>query len=125
MKLANTIIPQGDKILVLPAKSEQVTASGIHIPETVGNRKKPQQGTVLAISPYLNQLWPIPVGKRPLNAGGFVTAETKVSGVQVGSVVLFTEYAGDDIKVRDEDTNEDVTLKLLPAESILGVISDQ
>ncbi len=122
MKLSQDICPQGDKVAVLPMKAESITASGIHIPDTVGKQKKPQQGTVLAVSAYLEQVWNTPIANRPNNSGGFVPPESKVSKLQVGDTVLFTEYAGDDLKIRDQETNEDVIVKVLPIESVLAVV---
>ena len=41
--------PLGDRIVVLPADRETVTASGIVLPETA--KEKPQEGTVIAVGP--------------------------------------------------------------------------
>ena len=41
--------PLGDRLIVEPTESEEVTASGIVLPETA--KEKPQQGKVLAAGP--------------------------------------------------------------------------
>ena len=41
--------PLGDRIVVLPADRETVTASGIVLPDTA--KEKPQEGTVIAVGP--------------------------------------------------------------------------
>ncbi|MBM4466692.1 MAG: co-chaperone GroES, partial [Chloroflexi bacterium] len=41
--------PLGDRLIVEPIEREEVTASGIVLPETA--REKPQEGKVLAVGP--------------------------------------------------------------------------
>ena len=43
------IKPLADRVVVEPAATEQVTASGIYIPDTA--KEKPQKGKVLAAGP--------------------------------------------------------------------------
>jgi len=72
--------PLGDRVWVEPIDREEMTASGIVLPETA--REKPMEGKVLAVGP----------GARQEN-GERVPME-----VQVGDKVLFAKYAGTEIK---------------------------
>jgi chaperonin GroES len=73
--------PLGNRIIVEPAESEEVTAGGIVLPETA--KEKPQKGTVLAIGP----------GERD-DDGDYIPMEVKV-----GDTVLFAKYSGTEIKL--------------------------
>ncbi|HHH41584.1 MAG TPA: co-chaperone GroES [Chloroflexi bacterium] len=73
--------PLGDRLVVEPIEQEEVTASGIVIPETA--KEKPQQGKVLAVGP----------GKKDEN-GKRIPMDVKV-----GEHVLFAKYAGTKVKL--------------------------
>jgi chaperonin GroES len=73
--------PLGDRLIVEPIEQEEVTASGIVLPETA--KEKPMQGSVLAAGP----------GARKEDGS---RAELDVS---VGDVVLYAKYAGTEVKV--------------------------
>lgn len=103
-KLAVNIAPIGDRVVVMPLESEQVTASGIVIPDTAKG-EKPQQGLVLALGKG-------GVGKDAVNPTEYL---------KVGDTVLFGKYAGDDVKLKDTN-GKDVEVKVLHLESILGVV---
>jgi chaperonin GroES len=105
-KLAVSIQPLGDRVVVLPEEMEQVSASGIVIPDTAKG-EKPQRGRVLALGKG-------GVSKDSPNPHEFL---------KVGDVVLFGKYAGDDIKLKDTD-NKDVEVKILHLDSILGKIEE-
>jgi len=92
------IKPLNDRVLVLRVEEEQKTAGGIIIPDTA--KEKPQEGEVVAVGP----------GK--LNGDG------KRAPLQVkpGDRVLFSKYAGSDIKV---DGVEHVFMR---EDDILGVL---
>ena len=47
--MALNLKPLGDRLIVEPIEQEEVTASGIVLPETA--KEKPQQGKVLAVGP--------------------------------------------------------------------------
>lgn len=102
-KLATTIEPIGDRIVVLPLEKEQVTASGLVIPDTA-NGEKPSEGEVLA------------VGK-----GGVGDMPNPQDFIKVGDKVLFGKYAGDDVKVKTTEGKE-VEVKILRLESVLGKV---
>ena len=45
--MASKLRPVGDRVVVKPAAKEEVTKSGIVIPDTA--KEKPQEGTVIAV----------------------------------------------------------------------------
>src|SRR3989338_8359606 len=94
-KLSVTIQPLGDRVVILPLEAEQVTASGIVIPDTAKG-EKPQEGVVLAL------------GKGGI--GKDSSDPTKY--LKVGDKVLFGKYAGDEVKLKDKD-GKDVEVKIL------------
>jgi len=73
------IKPLADRVLVLPSKAEEKTASGIIIPDTA--KEKPMQGQVIA------------VGK------GRTADDGKVSPleIKVGDKVLYGKYSGTEV----------------------------
>ena len=74
--------PLGDRVIVEPIEKDEITASGIFVPETA--KEKPQEGKVLAAGPgRLNE----DTGKR-----------TSMD-VAVGDVVIYQKYAGTEIKI--------------------------
>ena len=78
------IKPLGDRVLVEPIAREETTASGIVLPDTA--KEKPQEGKVVA------------VGKGTYKDGVHVAPEVKV-----GDRVLFSKYAGTEIKYEGKD----------------------
>ena len=77
--------PLGDRIVVLPADRETVTASGIVLPDTT--KEKPQEGTVIAVGP----------GKL-LDNGERVSPE-----IEKGARVLYSKYSGTEFKLDDNE----------------------
>lgn len=73
--------PLGDRVIVEPQEKEEMTASGIVLPETA--KEKPQQGTILAIGP----------GRRDED-GDYIEMD-----VATGDVVLYAKYAGTEVKI--------------------------
>lgn len=78
--------PLGDRVLIKALKEDEVTKSGIVLPDTA-EKEKPEKGEVIAVGEgKLNE-----DGKRiPLN-------------VKAGDKVIFSKYGPDEIKVDDED----------------------
>ncbi len=76
--------PLADRLVVEPVEQEEVTASGIILPETA--KEKPQQGKVLAAGPG-----------RSDEDGHRVAMEVKV-----GDKVLYAKYSGTEIKVENK-----------------------
>jgi chaperonin GroES len=97
--MALNLKPLGDRVVVKPLSREEVTKSGIVLPDTA--KEKPQEGTVMAVG-----------SGRILDNGQRVTMELKE-----GDRVLFAKYAGTEFK-RDDDE-----LLILSERDILAVIS--
>ena len=107
-KLAVTIQPLGDRVLVHPVEKETTTASGIVIPDTASG-EKPQEGIVITM------------GKGGIMNDHGVLSPDPGKYIKIGDRVLYGRYAGDDIKLKDTN-GKDVEVKVLHLDSILGVI---
>ena len=79
--MALNLKPLGSRLVVEPIEQEDVTASGIVLPETA--KEKPQKGKVLSAGP----------GERD-DAGKRIPLDVKV-----GDTVLFAKYSGTEIKM--------------------------
>jgi chaperonin GroES len=90
--------PLGDRLVVRPSAREEMTKSGIVLPDTV--KERPQEGTILAVGPG-----------RTLDDGTREPIE-----VAVGEKILFQKYAGTEFKLDDED------LLILSQKDVLAVI---
>ena len=77
--------PLGEKVLIKRLEAEQKTKGGIVIPDSA--KEKPQKGTVLAIGEG-----------RMLKDGKRATPQ-----VAKGDKVLFSSYAGTEIKIEGEE----------------------
>ena len=75
------LIPLADRIVVTALKQDEVTASGLVIPDTA--KEKPQQGEVLAVGP----------GKMD-DAGKRIVIE-----LEPGDRILYAKYSGTEIKL--------------------------
>ena len=104
-KLQVKIEPLGDRVVVVPLEMEQVTQSGIVIPDTASG-EKPSEGIVIAVGKG-------GVGKDCANPTEFL---------KVGDKVLFGKYAGDEIKLKDK-SGKDVEVKILHLDSVLGKVA--
>ena len=76
--------PLADRVVIEPAEREEMTASGIYVPETA--KEKPQEGKVVAAGP----------GRRD-EEGKRVAMD-----VAVGDRVLYAKYAGTEVKLEDK-----------------------
>lgn len=83
--MAATLKPLGDRVVVSPKAKEEMTRSGIVLPDTA--TEKPQEGTVIAIGPG-----------RVLDNGKRVEMDVKT-----GDSVLFAKYAGTEFKLEGEE----------------------
>jgi chaperonin GroES len=97
--VAVTIKPLEDRILVEPQDAEQVTKSGLVIPDTA--KEKPQEGKVIATGP----------GRIDDN-GNRVPLD-----VAVDDVVIFSKYGGTEVKYDGKE------YLLLNARDILAVVT--
>ena len=96
--MASKIRPVGDRVVVKPAQKEEVTKSGIVIPDTA--KEKPQEGTIIA------------VGAGKLTEKG----DRQALEVKEGDKVLFAKYGGTEFKLDGED------LLVLRESDILAVL---
>ncbi len=92
------IRPLQDRILVKRLESEEKTASGIIIPENA--KEKPMEGKVIAVGN----------GKR-LDDGSI-----RKPDVKVGDRVLFSKYAGSEVKI---DSDEHLIMR---EDDLLGIL---
>lgn len=79
------ITPLGDRVLLQRAEAEEKTSGGILLPESA--KDKPKEGKILA------------VGEGKTRDNG----EKQKMTVKVGDRVLFTSYAGTEIKYMGEE----------------------
>ncbi len=83
--MAMNLKPLGDRVVIKASPKEEVTKSGLVIPDTA--KEKPQEGTVLAVGPGKAD----DKGKRlPMD-------------VKVGDKVLYAKYAGTEVKIEGEE----------------------
>jgi len=92
--------PLGDRLVIKPLEGEEVTPSGIVLPETA--KEKPQKGEVLAVGPGARD----EDGKRI------------VMDVKAGDKVLFAKYAGTEIKIDSEK------LLILRESDVLAIVTE-
>lgn len=83
--MATSVVPLTDHIVLQPVAEEEVTASGLVIPESA--KEKPQHGHVVSVGP----------GK--INEAGVL----EVLELDAGDRVLYQKYTGQDITVDKED----------------------
>lgn len=77
--------PLGDRLVVKVLEAEEKTASGIVLPDKA--KEKPQEGEVMAVG-----------SGKTLENGTRVDMEVKV-----GDRVLYSKYAGTEIKIKGEE----------------------
>jgi len=90
--------PLGDRVVIKPSAREEMTKSGIVIPDTA--KEKPQEGEVVAVGK----------GKR-LEDGKVVALD-----VQVGDRILFGKYSGSDIKLDNQE------YLIMREDEVLGIL---
>jgi chaperonin GroES len=99
-KLTKKLRPLGDRVVIQPTPREEMTKSGIVLPDTA--KEKPQEGTILAVGPG-----------RTLDDG-----KREPIDVKEGQKVLYAKYAGTEFKVDGED------LLIVSQKDILAVVED-
>ena len=97
------LVPLGDRLIVEASEEEDVTASGIVLPDTA--KEKPQRGSVLAVGPGA------------VNDRG----ERVPLDVVAGDEIIFSKFGGTDIKLDGEDylilRESDVLAKVVGAKA--------
>jgi chaperonin GroES len=96
--MALKIRPLEDRVVIKEIEAEEKTAGGIVLPDTA--KEKPQRAKVVAVGP----------GKL-LDSG-----ERAAIGVKEGDEILFSKYAGTEIKLNGEE------IKILRESDILAKI---
>lgn len=91
--------PLGDKVIVKPLEDEEVTKSGIVLPDTA-EKEKPEKGEVIAVGP----------GKI-LDNGRHAPMSVKS-----GDKIIFKKYGPDEVKIDNEE------LLVVSEEDIIAVI---
>lgn len=74
------LVPLGDRVVLKQMQAEETTASGIVLPGQA--QEKPQQAVVIAVGPG--------------------TEDVKMT-VKVDDVVIYSKYAGTEVKLDDEE----------------------
>ena len=78
------LIPLADRVVLKQLVAEETTKSGIVLPGQA--KEKPQQAEVIAVGP-----------------GGVVEGKEITMHVKVGDKVIYSKYAGTEIKLEDEE----------------------
>jgi chaperonin GroES len=94
-----SIKPLEDRIVVRPSAAEQVTASGLVIPDTA--QEKPQEAEVIAVGPG-----------RVDDKGVRIPVD-----VSVVDMVIFSKYGGTELKYNNEE------YLVLSARDVLAIVS--
>ena len=97
---ATKLRPLGDRVVVKPTPREEMTKSGIVLPDTA--KEKPQEGTIVAAGPG-----------RILDDG-----KREQMDIKEGQKVLYAKYAGTEFKLDDEE------LLIVSQKDILAVVED-
>ena len=93
-----SIQPLHDRVVVKPASREEVSASGIIIPDSA-SREKPERGVVVAVG-----------------LGRYEDGDLLPMTVKVGDTVLFSKYGFDEVKI------DGTEYYILSESSILAII---
>ena len=78
------LVPLGDKVVLKQLEAEETTKSGIVLPGQA--QEKPRQAEVIAVGP-----------------GGVIDGKEVTMQVKVGDKVIYSKYAGTDVKLGDEE----------------------
>jgi chaperonin GroES len=92
--------PLGDRVVVKPTPREEMTKSGIVLPDTA--KEKPQEGTIIAVGPG-----------RILDDG-----TREAMDLKAGHTVLYAKYAGTEFKLDGEE------LLIVSQKDILAIVEE-
>jgi chaperonin GroES len=90
--------PLEDRVVVKPSEEEEMTASGLVIPDTA--KERPQEGEVIAVGP-----------------GRFEDGNRIPMDVKVGDKVIYSKYGGTEVKIEGDE------YLILSARDVLAVVS--
>ncbi|MFL0194094.1 co-chaperone GroES [Clostridium sp. WILCCON 0269] len=91
------IRPLGDRVVIKKIEAEETTKSGIVLPGSA--KEKPQEAEIVAVGP-----------------GGVVDGKEIKMEVKVGDRVLFSKYAGNEVKI------DGVEYTILRQDDILAIV---
>jgi chaperonin GroES len=78
--------PLGDRVIVKTVPKEEMTKTGIIIPETV-DKERPEQGEIIAVGP-----------------GKLLDNGTRAAmSLKVGDKIVFKKYSPDEVKIDEEE----------------------
>ena len=97
--MATKVVPLTDHIVLKPVEQEEITSSGLVIPDSA--KEKPQEAKVIALG----------TGKRD-DEGKLIAFEVKV-----GDTVLISKYGGTEVKYAGHE------YLILSARDVLAVVS--
>lgn len=97
---ATKLRPLGDRVVIQPTPREEMTKSGIVLPDTA--KEKPQEGKVISAGP------------------GRLTDEgtREPMDVKEGDIVLYAKYAGTEFKIEGEE------LLIVSQKDILAIVEN-
>lgn len=78
------LVPLGDRVVLKQLEAEETTKSGIVLPGSA--KEKPQEAEVIAVGP-----------------GGVVDGKETKMEVKVGDKVIYSKYAGTEVKLEGEE----------------------
>lgn len=93
------LVPLGDKVVLKQLEAEETTKSGIVLPGQA--KEKPQQAEIIAVGP-----------------GGVVDGKEVTLQVRVGDKVIYSKYAGTEVKLEDE------TYIVVKQNDIVAIVED-
>jgi chaperonin GroES len=98
--IATKLRPLGDRVVIQPTPREEMTKSGIVLPDTA--KEKPQEGKIIAAGP------------------GRITDDgtREPMDVKEGDKVLYAKYAGTEFKVEGEE------LLIVSQKDILAIVEE-
>ena len=97
-KTKTKIEPLEDRVVLRPLEGEEMTASGLVIPDTA--KEKPQEGEVIAVGP----------GARD------ESGQIQALDVKAGDRILFGKWSGTEVKIDGEE------LLIMKESDIMGII---
>ena len=92
--------PLGDRVVIQPTPREDMTKSGIVLPDTA--KEKPQEGLIVAAGPG-----------RVLDDG-----KREAMDIKKGDKVLYAKYAGTEFKIDDDE------LLIVSQKDILAIVAN-
>ncbi|MCD8012970.1 MAG: co-chaperone GroES [Lachnospiraceae bacterium] len=93
------LVPLGDRVVLQQKEAEETTKSGIIL--TSKTQEKPQEAEVIAVGP-----------------GGLVDGKEVKMTVKVGDKVIYSKYAGNEVKLDEEE------YVIVKQSDILAIVED-